>query len=62
MYLPLVFNSSIADLASGGSGANPAEVTKNIGAVVSWRANRIKCDATPTELMKLAEFYSVLIR
>jgi hypothetical protein len=36
--------------------------TKGNVIVVSWRANRIKCDATPTELMKLAEFYSVLIR
>jgi hypothetical protein len=25
--------------------------------VVSWRANRIKCDATPNELQKVARFY-----
>ena len=24
--------------------------------VISWRANRIKCDATPEELMKIAEY------
>lgn len=36
--------------------------TKGNVIVVSWRANRIKCDATPTELVKLAEFYSVLIK
>lgn len=26
--------------------------------VVSWRANRIKCDATPHELRSLADFYN----
>ena len=25
--------------------------------VVSWRANRIKCDASPSELKRIAEFY-----
>ncbi len=26
--------------------------------VVSWRANRIKCDATPKELYLMSKFYS----
>jgi DNA repair exonuclease SbcCD ATPase subunit len=25
--------------------------------VISWRANRIKCDATPEELQRVADFY-----
>ena len=25
--------------------------------IISWRANRIKCDATPDELRKIADFY-----
>jgi hypothetical protein len=25
--------------------------------VISWRANRIKCDATPKELMRVAKYY-----
>lgn len=25
--------------------------------IISWRANRIKCDATPEELLRVAEFY-----
>ena len=26
--------------------------------IISWRANRIKCDATPTELMLIAEYFN----
>lgn len=31
--------------------------TKDNIVVVSWRANRIKCDATPDEIRKIYEFY-----
>lgn len=30
--------------------------------VISWRANRIKCDATPEELSKVARYYGKKIR
>lgn len=48
-------NSPTLDRIDNSKGYIPKNVI-----VVSWRANRVKCDATPEELRKLADFYNGL--
>jgi hypothetical protein len=48
-------NAPTLDRINNSCGYVPGNV-----AVISWRANRIKCDATPEELRRIADYVTSL--